>query len=173
MREIAQRCETTVWRRRRSVTPKAEINRGARRNRLPETGSTSSPSLERVSSTRQDLLVGLRRRRIRCSSSGPQRCTQRQIVVWSASRPRSFRSSSTSRSDSEYRRYQRTALRMRTGSVCRHLKIAGRVAISGSLQATSRRIDAVATQPSRLECPLTSHHGSFDRDGNQRARIFP
>ena len=35
------------------------------------------------------------------------------------------------------RRCQRTTLRIRTGSVCRHWKIAGRVAISGSLQATS------------------------------------
>jgi hypothetical protein len=68
---------------------------------------------------------------------GPLRCTQFQTVVWSTSKPRSFKSSSTSRSDREYRRYQRTALRIRTGSVCRHLKIAGRVAISGSLQATS------------------------------------
>jgi len=45
--------------------------------------------------------------------------------------------SSTSRNESEYRKYQRTAQRITTGSVCRHLKIAGRVAILGSLQATS------------------------------------
>src|ERR1019366_9134376 len=35
---------------------------------------------------------------------------------------------STSRSDSEYRRYQRTAQRISSGAVCRHLNIAGRVA---------------------------------------------
>jgi len=44
---------------------------------------------------------------------------------------RSSSSSSTSRSDSEYRKYQRTAQRIKTGSVCRHLKIAGRFAIFG------------------------------------------
>ena len=36
--------------------------------------------------------------------------------------------SSTSRNESEYRRYQRTAHRISSGSVCRHLKIAGRIA---------------------------------------------
>ena len=36
--------------------------------------------------------------------------------------PTSSSSSSTSRSDNEYRRYQRTAHRMRAGYVCRHLK---------------------------------------------------
>ena len=36
--------------------------------------------------------------------------------------------SSTSRSDSEHRRYQRTAQRISSGAVCRHLNIAGRVA---------------------------------------------
>src|SRR5208282_4741774 len=46
----------------------------------------------------------------------------------SASRPRSASNSSTSRSESEYRRYQRTAQRISSGAVCRHLKIAGRVA---------------------------------------------
>jgi len=67
-------------------------------------------------------------------SSGTVTLHPRQTVR-SASRPRSFRSSSTSRSDSEYRRYQRTALRIRTGSVCRHLKIAGRVAIADCIRA--------------------------------------
>src|SRR6202790_535613 len=50
------------------------------------------------------------------------------MVVWSACRPRSVSNSSTSRSESEYRRYQRTAQRISSGAVCRHLKIAGRVA---------------------------------------------
>src|SRR5947199_2904648 len=40
-------------------------------------------------------------------------------------RQRSSSNSSTSRNESEYRRYQRTAHRMSWGSVCRHLKIAG------------------------------------------------
>jgi len=67
-------------------------------------------------------------------------------------------SSSTSRSDSEYRKYQRTAHRIQTGSVCRHLKIAGRVPFSGSLQPTSPPAPPVATHPftrsgcSRIAC---------------------
>ena len=84
-----------------------------------------------VSSTRQDLLVSLRCRRTRWSSSGPYRCTQRQTVVSSACSPRS------SRSDSECRKCQRTAQRIRTRSICRYLKIAVSVAILGSFQATS------------------------------------
>jgi hypothetical protein len=56
-------------------------------------------------------------------------------------------SSSTSRSDREYRRYQRTAQRMSAGSVCRHLKIVGRVAISRSFHVVSRGPMEVATQP--------------------------
>ena len=51
-----------------------------------------------------------------------------RFVVWSASRPCSLSSSSTSRNESEYRRVQRTAQRISSGSVCRHLKIAGRIA---------------------------------------------
>ena len=43
-------------------------------------------------------------------------------------RPRSASNSSTSRSKSEYRRYQRTAQKISSGAVCRHLKIAGRFA---------------------------------------------
>ena len=50
-----------------------------------------------------------------------------QIVVWSASRPRSASNSSTSRNESEYRRYQRTAQIISSGAVCRHLKISGRI----------------------------------------------
>jgi hypothetical protein len=63
------------------------------------------------------------------------------------SSPRSSSSSSTSRSDNEYRRYQRTAHRMRAGSVCRHLKIAGRVAIADCIQPTTMCLSQVATQP--------------------------
>ena len=43
------------------------------------------------------------------SRSSARGLTQRQMVVWSASRPRSRSSSSTSRNESEDRRYQRTA----------------------------------------------------------------
>ena len=70
-----------------------------------------------------------------------------QIVVCSAFRPRSPRSYSTSRNESEYRKYQRTAQRISPGSVCRHLKIAGRIVffmISSGYQPLSAK---VATQP--------------------------
>jgi hypothetical protein len=49
-----------------------------------------------------------------------------------------FRENPQSRSDSEYRRYQRTAQRMSAGSVCRHLKIVGRIAISRFFHVVSR-----------------------------------
>ena len=55
-----------------------------------------------------------------------------------------------SRNESEYRRYQRTAHRISAGSVCRHLKIAGRIAffiISLGYQSPPA---TVATQPSQL-----------------------
>src|SRR6266481_7753664 len=48
------------------------------------------------------------------------------MVVWSAERPRSRSNSSTSRYESENRRYQRTAQTMISGSKCRHLNSAGR-----------------------------------------------
>ena len=51
------------------------------------------------------------------------------------------------RNESEYRRYQRTAQRISSGSVCRHLKIAGRIVffmIFSSYQPPSAK---VATQP--------------------------
>src|SRR5215467_13146903 len=47
--------------------------------------------------------------------------------------------SSTSRSESEYRRYQRTAQTISSGAVCRHLKIAGRLLFSRSFRATNHR----------------------------------
>src|SRR6266702_2115582 len=62
-------------------------------------------------------------------------------------------SSSTSRNDNEYRRYQRTAQRMSAGSVCRHLKIVGRVAISRFFHVVSPGPTEVATQPIRC-CQL-------------------
>ena len=67
--------------------------------------------------------------------------------MWSASRPRSLRSSSTSRNESEYRSYSRTAQRIRPGPVCRHLKIAARIVFfmtSSDYQPPSAK---VATQP--------------------------
>jgi hypothetical protein len=45
---------------------------------------------------------------------------------------------SSGTSDREYRRYQRTAQRMSAGSVCRHLKIVGRLAISRFFHVVSR-----------------------------------
>src|SRR5258708_28616492 len=48
------------------------------------------------------------------------------MVVWSAGRQRSMSNSSTSRYESENRRYQRTAQTMISGSKCRHLNSAGR-----------------------------------------------
>ena len=47
--------------------------------------------------------------------------------------PRSLSSSSTLRNESEYRRYQRTAQRISSGSVCRYLKIVGRIAFFNDL----------------------------------------
>src|SRR6516164_7730616 len=79
-----------------------------------------------VSSTLQEPLVGFNSRRHLLLSSGAYRCTHRQMVVWSPDRPRSLISSSTSRYDSEYRKYHRTAHTMITGSKCRHLNKAGR-----------------------------------------------
>lgn len=58
---------------------------------------------------REPLMVGFSSRRQRLLSSGAYRCTQRQIVVWSAGRPRSITNSSTSRYDSEYRKYHPSA----------------------------------------------------------------
>ena len=55
-----------------------------------------------------------------------------------------------SRNESEYRRYQRTAQRINSGSVCLHLKIAGRIVffmISSGYQPPSAK---VATQPNFL-----------------------
>ena len=65
----------------------------------------------------------------------------------SASRPRSLSNSSTSRNESEYRRYQRTAQRISSGSVCRQLKITDRIVffmISSGYKLPSAK---VATQP--------------------------
>ena len=71
------------------------------------------------------------------------------MVVWSASRPRSQSSSSTSRNESEYRRYQRTAHRISSGSVCRHLKIAGRIACFTMSSGYQPPPALVATHPFR------------------------
>src|SRR5262245_55424152 len=68
-------------------------------------------------------------------------------VVWSASRPRSLSSSSTSRSESEYRRYQRTVQTISSGAVCRHLKIAGRVAFLTLFSGYQPPLAIVATHP--------------------------
>ena len=66
------------------------------------------------------------------------RCTQRHAVVWSACSTRS----STSRSDSEYRRYQRTAQRIKTGPVATHrlqpIRLEGSVVILALYFGTRR-----------------------------------
>ena len=59
------------------------------------------------------------------------------ITTLTVFRPRSLSRSSTSRNEREYRSYPRTAQRISSGSVCRHLKIAGRIVfcmISSSYQ---------------------------------------
>ena len=55
--------------------------------------------------------------------------------------------SSTSRNESEYRRYQRTAQRITSGSVCRHLKIAGRIVFFMISSVYKAPLAKVATQP--------------------------
>ena len=54
---------------------KQEINSGTVRIDGPIQVAPRPCTRTYVSSTRQDLLVGLRCRRMRCSSSGPYRCT--------------------------------------------------------------------------------------------------
>ena len=95
------------------------------------------------------------------------------MVVWSATRLRSTSSSSTSRSESEYRRYQRTAHRMNTGSVCPPLKIAGRGAFSTIAPAYQHPTPNVATHPfrqppcvprnSETRRPLVSYLSAFPK----------
>ena len=92
------------------------------------------------------------RRRSRWSTCRPL-LAHRAESAHQRPKPRSLSSSSTSRNDSEYRRYQRTAHRIRSGSVCRHLKIAGRIAfvtISSGYQPPPAN---VATQPLLKELP--------------------
>ena len=91
-----------------------------------------------------------------------------KIVVSSAFRPRSTNSSSTSRDESDYRRHQRTLQRLSSGSVCRHLKITGRIAffmISSGYQPPSAKVTTEpcgrvarpgAGQVERLEPPMHS-----------------
>ena len=55
--------------------------------------------------------------------------------------------SSTSRNESEYRRYARTAQTIRSGSLCRHLKIAGRIVFSMISSGYPAPAAKVATQP--------------------------
>ena len=56
---------------------------------------------------------------------------------------------------SEYRKYQRTAQRIRTGSVCRHLKIAGRVGILGSFRLPVLHSSTCNTSRDILRIPQT------------------
>jgi len=82
-----------------------------------------------------------------------------QTVVSSAARPRSLSSSSTSRSESEYRRYQRTAQTISSGAVCRHLKIADRVAFLTLFSGYQPRSAIVATHPFQTLQVLRLHLG--------------
>src|SRR5260221_1407539 len=67
-------------------------------------------------------------------SAGEKRCTHLQTVTWSTKSPRSARSSSTSRYDSEKRKYQPTASRIISGSNCRHLKRPETEGVSRSIE---------------------------------------
>src|SRR5271163_2022719 len=84
------------------------------------------------------------------------------MVVCSAARPRSASNSSTSRNDSEYRRYQRTAHRISSGAVCRHLKIVGRVAcftIVSAYQPPPPNLQHIPVNLlSAVDCPLAYRH---------------
>jgi hypothetical protein len=75
--------------------------------------------------------------------------------------------SSTSRSDSEYRRYQRTAQRISSGAVCRHLKIAGRVVcftVFPAYQAPSPKLQDIRRPRRILSHPvLTGLHHEYTR----------
>src|SRR5215831_17993934 len=92
------------------------------------------------------------------------------MVVWSASRPRSISNSSTSRSESEYRRYQRTAQRISSGAVCRHLKIAGRVAcftVFSGYQSSPPKLQHIRSRH-KLRSPTAKSErraGSFSKQG--------
>jgi hypothetical protein len=61
----------------------------------------------------------------------------------------------------EYRRYQRTAQRMSAGSVCRHLKIFGRVGISRFFHVVSQGPRKFATQPTFATLGIHMAHPSF------------
>jgi hypothetical protein len=70
------------------------------------------------------------------------RARRRQRDRMFAFRPRSVKISSTSRYDSEYRKYRRTAQRIKTGSLCRHL---------GSLASLPLRVPS-GYQPAQWLC---------------------
>ena len=90
-------------------------------------------------------------------------------TCWSASRPRSSSSSSTSRSNREYRRYQRTAQRMSGRSVCRHLKIVGRVAIVTILSRCQHGPMEVATHSFR--CWILLLGVELENDSEEEAEV--
>ena len=114
-----------------------------------------------VSSTLQELLVGFSSRRHLLLSSGAYRCTQRQMVVWSAGRARSISNSSASRYESESRKYHRTAQTIISGSKCRHLNSAGRSLIMEYAARYQIRSTSFATQPTSLQGIITPVAASF------------
>src|ERR1700681_2785059 len=71
---------------------------------------------------------------------GAYRWTHLQTVTWSTKSPRSPRSSSTSRYDSEKRKYQPTASRIISGSNWRHLN---RPATEGARTISAQLIKAL------------------------------
>src|SRR5260221_13233012 len=93
-------------------------------------------------------------------SAGEKRCTHLQTVTWSTKSPRSARSSSTSRYDSEKRKYQPTASRIISGSNCRHLKRPETEGVSRSIE------QAYQITPAKLQhFPFV--HRQFHRMGSE------
>ena len=81
-------------------------------------------------------------------------------LVFQDRSPRSLSSSSTSRNESEYRRDQRTAQRISSGSVCRHLKITGRIAFFMISSGYPPPPTEVETQPVRSNPKNTGNYRS-------------
>jgi hypothetical protein len=107
-------CEKAAWQHRHRAMPTTGNRWWHLPNRSPGTGSTSGllpegkfhrPARTCWSASSACAVVALTRGRTALPT------------VWSASSPRSSRSSSTSCSDREYRRYQRTAQRISAGSL--------------------------------------------------------
>jgi hypothetical protein len=95
--------------------------------------------------------TGSRRSRAALMKSGVKRRTQRWMVTWSTSMPRSAKSSSTSRYERWKRRYQRTATEITSGGKQKPRKATGRgrgVVIRPLSGTHSIRAPTDATDPS-------------------------